>query len=208
MHALPSSPREARSVGSKTYFTGRPCPKGHVCLRYASRANCAECTAIVTRARTARLAAAYAAMREATKADRLNKRRQYERAWHAAHREQMRQRAREHYRANKETYIRRAMEWGKAHPAEQMARVRRRQAAKLLRSPAWADQAAIKEIYRQAVARGPGWQVDHVLPLRGRLVSGLHVAENLQILPARINREKSNHWVFTDDVRAKMLAHD
>lgn len=41
---------------------------------------------------------------------------------------------------------------------------------------------------------GEPWQVDHVIPLRGKIVSGLHVHENLQLLPARVNQEKKNKF--------------
>ena len=38
------------------------------------------------------------------------------------------------------------------------------------------------------------WEVDHILPLNGKLVSGLHVWNNLQVIPAIINRRKSNKY--------------
>lgn len=67
------------------------------------------------------------------------------------------------------------------------------------RVPPWADMDAIKEIYAEAARlereTGEKWHVDHIIPRRGKLVSGLHVASNLQILPARENIQKSNHFV-------------
>jgi len=55
------------------------------------------------------------------------------------------------------------------------------------------DLDAIREIYREAErlrTRLREWHVDHVIPLRGRIVSGLHVAWNLQILPQQANQQK------------------
>lgn len=59
-------------------------------------------------------------------------------------------------------------------------------------TPAWADHRAIHEFY---IACPPGMHVDHVLPLKGKLVSGLHVLENLQYLEPLANRQKLNRFV-------------
>ena len=65
--------------------------------------------------------------------------------------------------------------------------------AKLLeRIPGWADLEAIKEFYKNCP---PGYHVDHVIPIQGRTVSGLHVLNNLQYLPAQENLSKGNRYV-------------
>lgn len=64
-----------------------------------------------------------------------------------------------------------------------------RKADKLARTPSWADLEKIKEIYAKCPE---GYHVDHVIPLRGELVSGLHVENNLQYLLAIENIKKSN----------------
>jgi hypothetical protein len=76
---------------------------------------------------------------------------------------------------------------------EDLMKVRARQAAKLRATPAWADEDAMLEIYREA--RRLGMQVDHIVPLRGRFVCGLHCEANLRPLPQAENKAKGNrHW--------------
>lgn len=87
----------------------------------------------------------------------------------------------QHYEANKPTYI---------------AKGGKRRAVKLRATAAWADLDAIRRIYLMAekISRETGIRhhVDHVIPLRGKTVSGLHVENNLQIIPATQNRRKAN----------------
>lgn len=73
-----------------------------------------------------------------------------------------------------------------------------RRASLINRTPAWADMAAIKKIYAQCVKKtektGIEYHVDHIIPLQGKYVSGLHVANNLRIIPAADNLKKYNKW--------------
>lgn len=58
-----------------------------------------------------------------------------------------------------------------------------------LATPRWADLNAIREFYYNCPE---GYHVDHIIPLNGKNVSGLHCRENLQYLPAIENLRKSN----------------
>lgn len=65
--------------------------------------------------------------------------------------------------------------------------------------PEWSKPFCIKAFYRIAErlrnSTGIEFTVDHVIPLQGRKVSGLHVRENLQILTAAENSRKHNKFV-------------
>ena len=63
-------------------------------------------------------------------------------------------------------------------------------------TPQWANAFFIGEIYALARLRtkvtGILWEVDHIIPLNGRLVSGLHVENNLRVITLQANRVKGN----------------
>lgn len=63
-------------------------------------------------------------------------------------------------------------------------------------TPAWADRAAIAEIYAEAKRiseeRGEVWRPDHLVPLRHPLVCGLHVPANLAVMRHDVNSRKGN----------------
>jgi hypothetical protein len=58
-------------------------------------------------------------------------------------------------------------------------------------TPPWADLKCIEAFYR---ACPKGHHVDHIIPLNGRNVSGLHTMKNLRYLPAGENLKKSNKF--------------
>jgi hypothetical protein len=63
--------------------------------------------------------------------------------------------------------------------------------ARMFRVPRWANLTAIAEIYS---ARPDGYHVDHIVPLQGKTVCGLHVEHNLQYLSAVENIKKGNRF--------------
>lgn len=73
-----------------------------------------------------------------------------------------------------------------------------REAQKIKATPAWADERLIQFKYdlaaRMTKATGYQWDVDHVVPLKHKLVCGLHVENNLQVITHTKNLRKSNKW--------------
>lgn len=105
-------------------------------------------------------------------------------------------------------------EWHDSHLAEGQAANRKwkqnnkqsvntmtaaRRSAKLQRTPKWLTQTHLQQIgiFYDAASKltkefGIKMEVDHVVPLQGKNVSGLHVPWNLQVLPKSINCSKGN----------------
>lgn len=124
------------------------------------------------------------------------------RAWREKNAEAVREAQRAWYEKNREAAGEANRTWAKANRHKRNASDAKRHSAKLLRTPKWLTQpdfAAIEHIYAQAAeltgATGLSHEVDHIYPLQGRYVSGLHVPANLQILTASENRSKLNRWV-------------
>jgi 5-methylcytosine-specific restriction endonuclease McrA len=105
------------------------------------------------------------------------------------------------YHRNKEIRKVQYKAWTQANKGKVLARVRKYELAKINRTPQWLDKDdgwVIQEIYELSYKRtkmtGIKWHVDHIIPLQGKLVSGLHVPANLQVIPAIINMGKGNKF--------------
>jgi hypothetical protein len=92
-------------------------------------------------------------------------------------------------------------DWCKRNKDKVNAKWMKRDAAKKNRTPNWLtdDQLwMIEQAYDIAAKRtlslGIPFHVDHIVPLQGKTVSGLHVPWNLQVIPAKLNQQKSNRF--------------
>ena len=95
--------------------------------------------------------------------------------------------------------IARLNNYDKANPAAKLARTRKRQAKQLQRTPKWDPNAhLIIAKYQLAAmltkASGIEHHVDHIIPLQGKKVSGLHTFANLKVIPGSDNVKKSNSF--------------
>ena len=100
------------------------------------------------------------------------------------------------YEANRERRAESCAAWARENKHIVNALIAKRNAAKLRATPRWADQSAIREIYREAARltadTGIPHEVDHIYPLQGETVCGLHCEDNLQILTKTENIRKKN----------------
>ncbi len=137
--------------------------------------------------------------RKAIRASNIERDRDYSRKYKAKNRKTILQRSKEYVQANPEKRKATMKAYRQANPEKDAESVRRRQAAKMLRTPKWLtkdDVWMMQEAYHLAKLRtkmfGFSWHVDHIIPLQGATVSGLHVPKNLQVIPWLDNVKKHN----------------
>jgi hypothetical protein len=111
----------------------------------------------------------------------------------------MRLQNQERYQRNRPHMIIQATRWQKLHPDRRIAAKAKRRAAELRAVPPWLsidDLFEIEWAYLKALTlslvTGVPHQVDHIVPLQGRNVCGLHVPWNLRVITATENAAKSN----------------
>jgi 5-methylcytosine-specific restriction endonuclease McrA len=104
-------------------------------------------------------------------------------------------------KANRARYAASKAKWSDANPDYVASNCAKRRSKKLKATPCWLtpdDFWMMREAYKLAKLRakitGGRWEVDHIVPLLGENVSGLHVPWNLQVILEWENKSKGNKW--------------
>lgn len=88
--------------------------------------------------------------------------------------------------------------YAKLNKSANNERCAKRRSFCLSAQPKWADKRKMRKIYLEAAKRskneGTLFHVDHIVPLRSKIVCGLHVESNMQILKAEENSSKGNRY--------------
>lgn len=158
----------ARSAGLARYFTGRPCRRGHVAERLVSSAMCSACRSEDNASYHQRTRD-----RQLVRIARNNE----------ARRDEIRSSMRARFHAHPESFVR--------------SHAKRRAAISeggLDDFTVFVMAEAVLATRRRRAMTGIDWHVDHMVPLsRG----GAHAWHNIQVIPAWLNRWKSDRLILT-----------
>jgi hypothetical protein len=126
----------------------------------------------------------------------------YNKHYRNEHKEQYSSYFQQHYEDNKDKICAERSQYKKNTPGKVNALNAKRQAAKLQATPRWLTKEQyyeIEQLYieasRLSKVTGTQHDVDHIVPLQGKEVSGLHVPWNLQILEHIPNVKKGNKLI-------------
>jgi len=221
MNTLPVSRSEAQALGAPQYFTGKPCKQGHLAPKFTCSGSCTECLAKRRREYMREWAAQNPDLKKKRAADWYadNREEVIERVRANYHKdiEKSRQRARDYAAENRLAARERVKKWKQANPEQarlndlnrdpvklHSAKAKYR-AARRMACPPWVDvahMARIHEVYRlrREISEKTGvvHEVDHIVPLQGKTVCGLHVWWNLRVIPREENNRRPRIW--SDDV--------
>lgn len=209
---------EAMERGLTHYVSERPCPACHVGLRFVANSTCVQCQMERQALQDRSAYSAEYRLKNADKRREYNKqfnalnptyqadyhrrnaleRRAKNKAWREAHPEKVKTYLAAYRIENNERVNAQVREWRKSNRDITNANSGKRRAAELRALPLWADLDKIKAVYviaqRMTVDTGIPHTVDHVVPLRGKNVCGLHVHTNLQVITRVENIRKKNRF--------------
>lgn len=179
--------KQAKEQGLKFYFTGKECCNGHVDKRMTSNGKCMTC---------------------ALEYKKTSKSKEHYKTYRKNHRDKVNERSLAYYykryqepnrelrRTDPDEAYKHSRQWAKENPDKIRATTAKRRSQINKSVPLWYDHDKVKEIYKQCrrISKETGvvHHVDHIVPLRGELVCGLHCDQNLQIITAEENMKKGN----------------
>ncbi len=169
---------QAKVLGLLRYFNGNSCSKGHVAERFVSNYGCVACH--------------YLRQPETDRRYRNNNKTKVKarkRLYYETNKQAITARNRRWVEKNRDKTRAYISKWTKAHKPYNAERRARRRFLQKQACPCWIDKKSLQLFYTNCPV---GYEVDHIIPLKGKNVCGLHVPWNLQYLTRNENARKGN----------------
>ena len=215
----------AREQGLTRYFTGKSCKRGHIVERHTKTRRCYACLVFKqglyaqahpekVKAQNRRRNTIYLKNKLAYNKEYAKKNPEKAKEWTRKsyhknkHKRQniVNSRAARRRRENWEDVKQAIYKWRKKNPDYMRAFQARHKKRMRLATPSWVDHAALLAYYAEAnkltKQTGIPHSVDHIVPIHGKTVCGLHVPWNLQVLTSSSNSRKSNKFNGADGSHA------
>jgi len=195
LHAQIISRQQAKEKCISHYFTGKPCAYGGVGVRRTSNGDCkcVNCLSIEAKRKLK-----YRALNSESVSA-------YKKSYNYKNRERDLRRSREYHLKNRESIIKKMRENCKITKKLRNANNAKRRANRIDRTLCYDNdltEFVLQEAYAQAddleSLMGFKFHVDHMVPLQGKSVSGLHYWANLQVIPQWLNISKRNRLIYTE----------
>jgi len=181
------------------YDVGKPCKNGHTTGRYVKSRKCVQCAKDAALAWNKANPDRFKANLQRYVAAHPERMSERYRTWRINNPDKVKAKNAAWQTANWRKFLSISAEWKRRNRGHTNAKAAERRLAQALRTPPWLteqDFTDMAKFYRLADdlsrAYGYPWHVDHIIPLRGKLVSGLHVPANLQVIPGSDNMRKGN----------------
>lgn len=168
---------EAKLLGLKQYFTGKPCKYGHVEPRKVCDHICMECNRVKYKSWLSK------------NRERKNK---ADKNWREENRDRHLESARAWKDENKELNRKIVKDWRIENHSHIISYNASKRARCRMATPSWYDGKEVSAIYKDAKSKS--MEVDHIIPLNSDFVCGLHFQGNMQLLTKRENAKKKNYY--------------
>jgi hypothetical protein len=220
------SHEDAAEAGATMFFTGLPCKRGHVDLRYVKSRDCVVCSRqryaewLTSNADRARSTAKkwreanrerLQAIDKAQYRDNPEYYKRKAREWQAANKDRHSALGKARYEARREELLEGMKKWARENPERRRAHsrkygaTRRRNVESQLESLSNVELLEITVLYEEAAMLGSDWHVDHITPLS---VGGEHRPYNMQIVKANYNKWKRAQILYApEDIGKYMPEH-
>jgi len=186
---MPFTRAEAKASGSNYYFNGIPCQSGHVDRRYTDSGCCYSCQKENSK-------------RNRKKPGQKEKHLARKRKDYQKHKEKRKAKIKEYTIKNRDTILAKKREYQKKNPHIFRAIGSFRRARLRSATPPWITpqmREEIKSLHAEAERleqeSGIQFDVDHIVPLDGKIICGLHVPWNLRVITHSDNISRPKHFV-------------